>query len=426
MYDITTQSMERLPVEIFHRIFDNLDIETIFFSIRPVCRLFRSIVQNYDRLDFHSKIISKTRFDVLCRFISPQNIRSLTLYNNEQIPDQISSFVRQVRLQQLTRLHSIRLFGIDEFQLNYLFKRIDLNLIKLFSIQINKYDNRRRKTSVNYLSTIVKQSNLRNLHLNIQNNRISDIEWPSTCSIQCLTLDREISFDNLVKLFSCSPELHRLTVKDRFSRLIKKQILRSSFPQLTSLILEEVDVTIDQLESFLLLTPSLISLKLLGRCEIFDGKRWEDFIQRNLPHLNQFQFDISCSTTDEQSREDLELVIQSYRSPFWIEYKKWFVTGKLDLQDSHHYQIYSIPMCKSSFEINFNLDKIFFSTSNDVLMIENISQLTLQLEKDLSESILTSINLLYFPNVTKLHINFHGSVSIDLIDYLPRIINLSQ
>ena len=61
--------METLPVEIFHRIFDHLDIETIFFSLRPVDRLFRSIVLNYDRWDFHLKIASKAQFDVLCRLL---------------------------------------------------------------------------------------------------------------------------------------------------------------------------------------------------------------------------------------------------------------------------------------------------------------------------------------------------------------------
>ena len=127
--------------------------------------------------------------------ISPQNVRSLTLQNNKQVPDQTQSFLSQIRLQQLTRLHSIH-----------------LNLIKSFSIQIGKYDSRRRKTTVNHLSTVVNQPNLRNLHLNIQNNRISQISWPMNCSIECLTVHRDITFDNLVKIFFCSRQLHRLII----------------------------------------------------------------------------------------------------------------------------------------------------------------------------------------------------------------------
>ena len=95
--------MENLPVEIFHRIFDHLDIETLFFSVRPVCRSFQSIVLNYGQFDFHLKLSSKAHFDVLCRFIPPQNIRSLTLYKNERIPDQISSFLQQVHSSTINK-----------------------------------------------------------------------------------------------------------------------------------------------------------------------------------------------------------------------------------------------------------------------------------------------------------------------------------
>ena len=162
------------------------------------------------------KISSKAHFDVLCRFLPPHQIRSLTLYNNEQIPDQISTFLQQVRLRQLTRLQSIHLDGIEEFQFNYLLKRINLNLLRSFSIRISKYDDRSRKTTVNYLSTIIKQVNFRRLYLNMNNDRISELSWPMNCSIECLTVNGNVPFDTLVKIFSCSPQLHRLIIKGTF------------------------------------------------------------------------------------------------------------------------------------------------------------------------------------------------------------------
>jgi hypothetical protein len=105
-------SIEILPVEIFYRIFDNLDAQTILLSIRLVCRLFRSIV---------------------------------TL----------------ISLRQFIRLHSINFLGIDEFQLNIILKRIiHLNFLTSFSLNIQKYDDRRRKTTLKFLSSIMTQSNL--------------------------------------------------------------------------------------------------------------------------------------------------------------------------------------------------------------------------------------------------------------------------
>ncbi len=68
--------MEALPVELLHRIFDYLDVETIVLSIRLVSPLFRSVVGTYDRYVFDGTSLSKQRFSFLCRFLKPQSIIS--------------------------------------------------------------------------------------------------------------------------------------------------------------------------------------------------------------------------------------------------------------------------------------------------------------------------------------------------------------
>ncbi|CAF4585634.1 unnamed protein product [Rotaria sp. Silwood1] len=139
-------SIQILPVEIFHYIFDNLDAQTILFSIRPTCRLFKAM-----------------------------NVISLRLCDNEYTPNQIASFISLIHLRQFALLHSITFF------------------------------------------------------------------------------------------------------------------------------VEKLYVTIDQLESFLLLMPSLIYLKLIGE---------------------------QCELDVFQTPEDLDLIIESFRRSFWIEYKKWFKLTK--------------------------------------------------------------------------------------------------
>ena len=64
------------------------------------------------------------------------------------------------------------------------------------------------------------------------------------------------------------------------------------------------------------ISPLLVYLKLIGNCAIFDGKQWEHFVQANLSHLNQFEFHIHCGKLTEQTREDLDLFVQSNRSAF--------------------------------------------------------------------------------------------------------------
>ena len=416
--------MENLPVEIIHRIFDHLDIETIFFSVRPINRLYRCIVFNYDRFDFHLKFISKTHFDVLCRFIPPQNIRSLTLYNNEQTPDQIPSFLQRVRFRQLTQLHSIHLHGTNGLQLNYLFQRIDLNLLQSLSLQIEVYGYQRRETTEQHLSTVVNQRNLQTLHLNINYIRLNKIEWPSNGSIQSLTLYGYLTFDNLVKIFSCSPQLHRLTLRGNFPK-IRANIIRCLFPQLRSFILEQVESTIDELESFLLLTPSLTYLKIITIVDTFDGKRWEHFIQINLPHLDQFEFDIKFKRITKQIRKDAELILRSYRTSFWIEQKKWFVSIKINESEFDNFQMYSTSIIRTITE-NLNGTNLVLSTSNEISDKNRITEMKLRFPRSLSESTLMSMNIFNYPNLTKLHLHFDEELSINLKKFFSTRIDLPQ
>jgi hypothetical protein len=386
-------SIETLPVEILHRIFDNLDAQTILLSIRPLCRLFRAVVKTYDRYKFNFKSISKTDFHLLCRLINPQNVRSLILCDNENTPNEIALFISMVRLRQFTRLHSITLLGIEEIQLNMILKSLNLNLLTSFSLDIRKYDDRRRKTTLHFLSFIMAQSSLRKIELNIKNDRIANITWPFNCRIEYLTINEDIDFNDLCKILSCSPQLHTLIIKGSLFNMINNTLPTTAcFSQITSLTIEELDVTNDKLQTFLLLTPSLIYLKLIGKHVLFNGKQWEEFIQINLLQLNKFEFFIDAPILDGQTRDTLDVLIQSFRSPFWIEYKKWFVACEFNTDPLNSIQLYSIPICKSVLQYQLNAKKVFVSTStissyNDPLILNNINELILPLK------ISTNINI---------------------------------
>ena len=419
-WNFIIQSMEKLPVEIVHLIFDHLDIETIFFSIRPVCRSFRSIVQIYDRFDFHSMIISKPHFDVLCRFVPPSNIRSLTLYHNEQIPDQISRFLSRIRLRQLTRLHSINLYGIDEFQYNYLCKRIHFNLVQSFSIQMKKYDDRRRKTTANNLFRIVNQPNLRKVELKLNINRISDISWPMNCSIECLTISRDIKFDDLVQIFSCSPRLNRLEMKGNLVSINIDERIEYSFVQLKYLTIEYINVRLKEMEWFLLLIPSIIYFKLIGYISGSNGKRWEEFLQVNFSNLDQFEFNIRYDKQRTQTIEDIQEEIEFYRTPFWIEHKKWFVG--LEILNQYFYKIYSISTGNQS---EFDYKNMSILINDDTLIVRNLSESMIHLKTCTNEYIFQLMTNL-FRKIKKLRLNFDGECPVNYLDNLQKIVNISE
>ena len=379
-------SIEKTPVELFHRIFDNLNTETILFSIRPVCRLFRSVVYSYNRFILDFKSISKSNFNILCRLINPKNVISLEFSNNEQTSNHIDLFVSLVHLRQFTRLYSLTLFNIDEGQLNFILKRINLNTLTSFSFSIRKYDDRRKKTTINLLSSILAQSTLRKFEFYINDERLSKILWPINCKIQYLTIGY-LPIDDFCRILQCSPHLHIITMDEIPTGMINN-LTSICFRQLTSLTIKDLEQTIDELESFLLLTASLTYLKLIDGKNMMDGKRWENFIKKNLPQLEKFEFYFSEWKSTEQTSSDLKLIIDSFRTPFWIEYKKWFVTCEYDIVLIKTISLYTIPICKSFMCYISKSKRTCLSTypimmNNDSSIMNNVDSLRLILNKSI-------------------------------------------
>jgi hypothetical protein len=387
--------METLPVELLHHIFDKLDAATIIFSIRPLSKLFRSVVSNYDRFILDMKLISKAHFHVFCRLIKPENVISLILSNDKCTSDQIDLFISLVNLGRFTRLRSLFLLNIDQSQLNIILKQIQFDQLTLFSFSIRKYDYRRMNTTNNSLTAAFAHSHLRQLEFDIENEKITIISLPPNCTIQYLSIKNSISVDYLFKILQSCSHLHTIIMKD-FHRYHKNNIQSfsspKSFPQLTSLAIEHVNVDIDELESFLLLTPSLTYLKLIDGSNMVNGKRWEQFIQANLPRLDKFEFFFGRWFSTQPPVEDLELIRASFQTPFWREYKKWFVAYEYDTKITTDIYVYSIPLCKSFVTYKPGLKNFVQSAcptriSNETMIMNNVKSLSLKWNKFLAKDI---------------------------------------
>jgi hypothetical protein len=397
MSKMTALSIEILPVELLHRIFDNLDTETIFLSVRLVSKFFQLVVNTYDRYILNFKLIFKPNFYLFCRLIHPNNVISLTFSNEYRIRDEIALFISFNRLQEYTRLRSLNLLNIDEDQLNIILEKIDLNLLTSFSFNINKYDDTCKEITTNHLSSIITKPTLRKLEFNIYNGRMSQISWPTDSMIQYLTINRFITMDNLSRIFQYSPHLHTLIMSEMLSGLINN-LTSKCFRQLKSLTIEKISVTNDELESFLLLIPSLVHLKLINETKLMNGKQWEQFIQFNLPHLDKFEFYFKASTSNKAST-DVELIINSFQTPFWIEYKKWFIICVQTLVYPHTIELYTIPIIKSSMCYRSELYMNSWSThstmmNKDPSIMNNIHSLDLILNKSIVDYIEENVSYL--------------------------------
>jgi len=396
-------TMDRLPAEILHNIFDSLDAETIFFSVRPVCRLFRSISQTYNRYNFDCRLISRPNFGVLLHFIPTEYIRTLALYNTKTIPNQFEAFFSLIRLQKLSRLQSLTLIGIAEAQFNYLLKRLNISLLRSFIVHIQHCDDRRRKKTNFNLLKIISQPTIRYIDINLlRRHRLKDIEWALECSVENLTINDGFIFETLSKIISCSPRLRKLTVKSFNASLIPVHPCKILFKQLESLIIDELDVRISEFQKFLLLTPSLRRLKFKNDL-LFNSQEWEQFIQVNLPCLTQFEF--YCSTYNfSTSQEDLRVLVESFQTPFWLEHKKWFITGNFDSLVT----LFTIP--------NFEENSTTNTSSKDLCVYVRSNTTNDDIQKVVGSR----------TNITTLQIEFDRNIPANIIQLLEDNLILSN
>jgi hypothetical protein len=200
------------------------------------------------------------------------------------------------------------------------------------------------------------------------------------CTIQHLTVNFCTAIQFLTILRDL-PHIQTLVLND-FNRT-ESFIAPSSeiISSLKSLSIEQSPIHFDTLQFFLSLTPSLIYLKLIGwpSSDIsYNGSRWEEFIQTKLSNLNKFEFFFRVPMK-EQTINDLQLIIASYQTLFWLEYKHWYVNCDY-INDISTLHLYSIPICETKIMLNSDMNKISCSTLNNInidkrSLMNNISHL---------------------------------------------------
>ncbi|CAF3099962.1 unnamed protein product [Rotaria sp. Silwood2] len=88
---------------------------------------------------------------------------------------------------------------------------------------------------------------------------------------------------------------------------------------------------IDELEYLLSLLPSLVYLDLGRRLDsslafLQRFCQWEQFIPQKLRQLEHFYFEFFSSKRNYEDIQNIESIIAAFRTPFWSEQKRWFVT----------------------------------------------------------------------------------------------------
>ena len=312
-------SLLKLPVEILYRICDFLDAETIVYSFGHVCQQFHSIAKTYNRYKISFRSMSKIN---LCRIISPENIITFDFGDTKRTIDWIERFLSISQIDQFTRLRSLSLHDVKINNLNIVLHHLIQNC-RLISFVIHCNISKDDHEILQLLSSIIEQVTLRNLTLYFNLSDKETFSWPQHCNVEKLCIST-CTIKQFCSILHHSARLHYLIMNDCH---INEMIPSNVYQQLISLTLNDIRMTMDKLEYVLSLLPSLVHLDLSSSGKPFEFIRrlsqWENFLRLKLPRLSQLEFCIFCFCSNW---ENFESLIISFRTPFWIEEKHWFVT----------------------------------------------------------------------------------------------------
>ena len=381
-----SSDFDRLPVELVLHILTYLDTETILCSLRYVCRRFYRITNVYNRYELNCQALNKWTFYRYCRIIQPENIISLILSDDDQTPGQISLFFSFFHLEQFEHLQALTLVEIDDIHLNMIAKDLSILPLKSLTIQ-SQICSTWSNENLSCLSNILEQSSLKHLTLGIWCFEIYEFLWPNQCQLQYLHISNRLTYEQYSLILEQCYLLEIFIIKDVLWN-DTNMINSNQYRQLKSLTLEDNRMDIFKLERFLLLTPALRYLKVIGMAYLHDCYRWEKILRIKLPNLDRFEFFFHSWKSVDYNLSDMQFLIRPFQTSFWVENKQWIVNCDYN-PNPVEMMLYSIPICKPFFHY-YDRSKVI-SCANvkrfqlDQTITKQISQLKVNLARIISE-----------------------------------------
>ena len=409
-----SSSLQTLPVEIVHRIFDLLDIQTIVLSVRNTCRQLRAYVRSYNRYKINLNSIHFSKLQLIRRAITPDQIQSLT------ISQSLGGYETLFRTKELTQVRTLTLIEMRESALRDIMKLINISALISLSIDV-KEANRHSNSTATYLTSILLRSKLRKLVLNMESDRLEDIKLFGQYNIEYLELSRCIPLKQINRMLRSMPRLKTLMIGSCSMNDIPQNKL-VPFESVTALTLKQMNMEVKHFEVLLQLMPSLTHLNLIGSGDLFDGHRWERLIQTHLLLLNNFEFVFNSNRNDQFDCADIERIVRSFQTPFWLQLKKWFVTGEYAMNSPQSFQLYSIPKSTLLKQQTFESTTISISTTHkkyneDTFLHVMVDEITFRFPKlstsDIEQYLLTNEKRDFFCNMKKLVLILDSTRSLD-------------
>ena len=382
--------LDHLPVEILHRIFDQLDIQTLALSLRYVCKRFYLVTNSYNRYDLNFLSMSKPDMQGICRLIPWENVIALTLSDEDPTNGQIPFFLSFVRVEQLIRLQSLTLRSISNHDLNRILPSLHsapLRSLRIQSLLGRSYS----ETASTQLSSTIAHRTLRYLELHTSPEDWNRIEWPISNTLRHLRILNDMTLEQFHQILKQSFCLQTLILREipshRTSDDDGADIPDDVFPQLLSLTFEDSRMDLERLERCLSCIPSLTCLRIIGQGSLFDasfnGYRWETLIQRKLPRLKTLEFLFAILIYSHHTLRNIEQLMIPFRTAFWLRKIRCSVTCEY-IAHSRRVMLYTTPICIDHFVHHTDAKKVYLLNSTTNVGEDGMRRVT-QLELPLTK-----------------------------------------
>ena len=327
-------NLECLANELLLDLFEYFDVINLFRAFTRLNHRFHHLLfihlQRY-YLDFRS--ISKFDFHLFTEQYLPlinDRVRSFRLSDDTETPHLPQMFLSSgYSINQFIHLKSLVIDHARSFDLlNQITSQCrQLTFLSHLSIKITNNDDpdENFRHFINNIWTLPKLSHC---HLNIEYPYTAWLLQMSSISqsIRCLSL-KNVSFNAnaLLDLFQHTPQLERLSFGNlgQFN-LLQTSAIFSSLISLHIIVESSKQWMINLFQQF----PRLCFLTIqMNHMIHIDGHEWQTILNKYFINLQVFRLKMTMelSTLQGGSEEQIDQLLDSYRSDYWIEQHHWFV-----------------------------------------------------------------------------------------------------
>ena len=326
---MTEANLLQLPTELIHRIFDHCDIQTLLFSIPPICRHLYNCIDSNDRFQLEFNLNSKRHFRAIHHLVRPESVTSMIYWKNYTFLGGFRLFESLFDIRQFSRLHSLTLHSVSEKQLEYFAQNVMSHLLTSFSL----HPSLDGPTKVPYIiSLIISKYQLATMGLYNMNYTSQSITWPVGYRLEHFVIGT-CKFSDYIAILHHLPHLRTFqmndcNIQDGNESIVSKSSITIE-AQLKSLAIMQYSLSSKQLELILSVTPSILHLKLANEQKrdfstVCDGYYWENLITTRLPSLKKLEFFFNIGAKNNAILSLHEL-ITPFQTPFWLVSRRWFV-----------------------------------------------------------------------------------------------------